>query len=127
MNAVLFDYYVGASIQKRKRTNFRFYYASQATFFSGNSSGENFYWYRYVKNDACCLAFTAAICVSIAVVVRDRFVFSAGEPLDLWHDTFRLCSAIVMFSVIAIVSVGLRERFLLAVGMSFLSSLLRLV
>ena len=79
----------------------------------------------YVKKNVDYLAVTVKICVSMAEVVRGKGRLLSGEPRDLWHDMFRLSfycfgAATVIFSVTAIVCVGLRERFLLVVGMSFL-------
>ena len=55
--------------------------------------------------------------------------FLSGETRNLWHDIFWpsfICfgATTAIFPAIAVVCVGLRERFLLVVGMSFLLPLL---
>lgn len=67
----------------------------------------------------------------MGVVVRDKGRILSGEFRDLWHDVFSLvllfrreyCSLFRNYNI----CVGLRETFLLVVGMRFLLPLLWLV
>ena len=78
-----------------------------------------------MKMCVCDLAFAVTICVSIAVVDRTTEGFCSwnlaisGMILFSLHSFYFSGATTVIFSVIAIVRVGLRKRFLLVVGMSF--------
>ena len=86
----------------------------------------------YAEMDVCYLAFTVTIYVSMAVVVRTTEGFCPGNLAISGMIFFQLSfyfsgTATVIFSLIAIVCVELRERFLLVVGTSFLLVLLWLM